>query len=160
MYIEWNEFFFGLPWHWKPWIPKPQMKSLQWLQKVGCLKKRWMNLCSLTTVTAFWRTAPRLLNCLAFVWKPSWPLSRRWDNPLLGSSLSFAEPALCIMSAKCGTWTLELCYRTNAKSNSKNGTDGIFFHYFNSTKRFCFIWNKEIFLLFLRFSLIMIYIHI
>lgn len=35
-----------------------QMKSVQWLQKVGCLKKRAMNLWSLTSWTFFCRRAP------------------------------------------------------------------------------------------------------
>lgn len=35
-----------------------QMKSVQWLQKVGCLKKRAMNLWFFTSCTFFWRRAP------------------------------------------------------------------------------------------------------
>ncbi|TNN34635.1 hypothetical protein EYF80_055199 [Liparis tanakae] len=35
-----------------------KMKSVQWLQKVGCLKKRAMNLWSFTSNTFFWRRAP------------------------------------------------------------------------------------------------------
>lgn len=35
-----------------------QMKSVQWLQKVGCLKKRAMNLWSFTSCTFFCRSAP------------------------------------------------------------------------------------------------------
>ena len=37
-----------------------QMKSLQWLQKVGCLKNRATNLWSLTSWTFFCLSAPRL----------------------------------------------------------------------------------------------------
>ncbi len=44
-------------------IDTNQMKSLQWLQKVGCLKKRAINLWPLTSWTFFWRRAPRLANC-------------------------------------------------------------------------------------------------
>ena len=36
-----------------------QMKSLQWLQKVGCLKNRGTNWWPLTSWTFFWRSAPR-----------------------------------------------------------------------------------------------------
>lgn len=40
-------------------VPAPhQMKSVQWLQKVGCLKKRAMNLWSFTSCTFFCRRAP------------------------------------------------------------------------------------------------------
>ena len=35
-------------WHWYPCLPRPQMKSLQCEQKVGCRKKVAMNLCELT----------------------------------------------------------------------------------------------------------------
>jgi len=47
------------------------MKSLQWLQKVGCLKNRAANLCSRTSTTSFRRRAPRR-SCLADSPGPSW----------------------------------------------------------------------------------------
>lgn len=51
---------------WLPGAPPPpgatartyQMKSVQWLQKVGCLKKRAMNLWSFTSCTFFCLSAP------------------------------------------------------------------------------------------------------
>ena len=44
--------------HWNPCFPKPQMNSLQWEQKVGCLKNLKTNLCSLTSKTFFFLMAP------------------------------------------------------------------------------------------------------
>ena len=35
-------------WHWYPCFPTPQMKSLQWEQKVGCFRYTAMNLWPLT----------------------------------------------------------------------------------------------------------------
>lgn len=49
-----------------------QMKSLQWPQKVGCLKKRITNWWPLTSFTFFWRTAPRRsIRCAAAVFSSS-----------------------------------------------------------------------------------------
>ncbi len=56
-----------LPWpqtqHTKQVQVTHQIKSLQWLQNVGCLKNLAINLWSFTSNTFFWRKAPRLLNC-------------------------------------------------------------------------------------------------
>lgn len=53
------------PWPAAPASPPPrphQMKSVQWLQKVGCLKKRAVNLWLLTSCTTFCLKAPFLQN--------------------------------------------------------------------------------------------------
>lgn len=49
----------ALPWGPRAGAPRPhQMKSVQWLQKVGCLKKRAVNLWFFTSCTFFCRRAP------------------------------------------------------------------------------------------------------
>lgn len=47
-------------WHWNPCLPMPQMKSVQWLQKVGCLKKRAVNWWSFTSTILLCFSAPLL----------------------------------------------------------------------------------------------------
>lgn len=72
------------------------MKSVQWLQNVGCLKKRAMNLWSLTSCTFFWRRAPWRAKPLAA------PLSRRSDPPVLELSPSLLPCSRsAILTRKC-----------------------------------------------------------
>ena len=68
-----------------------QMKSLQWLQKVGCLKNRAINLCPLTTWTFFCRNAPR---------RPSWPSATSRGSPF---RWLWALPLLLLLSRRDST---------------------------------------------------------
>ena len=66
------------------------MKSVQWLQKVGCLKKRAINLWSFTSCTFFCLRAP----CRA--------------NPLMGALPSSPSLFVCAWSAILNTEVLKL----------------------------------------------------
>ena len=71
MWIIWSEYFrtkispylifFGTPFS---VLDTHQIKSLQWQQNVGCLKKRGMNLWSLTSEMFFFLRAPFLARSL------------------------------------------------------------------------------------------------
>lgn len=78
-------------------VPAPhQMKSVQWLQKVGCLKKRAMNLWSFTSCTFFCRRAP---------WRAKPRIGSR--GPSSPSLLAAAESAILpVFSSSClnGCW--------------------------------------------------------
>jgi len=79
-----------------------QMKSLQWLQKVGCLKNRAANLWSRTSTTSFSRRAPRR-SCLADTPELSSPSAV--PCPEFDSRRPVSPPPAPEFIARCTVWT-------------------------------------------------------
>ena len=88
---------FIILWHWNPCLPKPQMKSLQWEQNLGCLKNLAANLCSFIMKAHRWRKAPRLANL--FIWK-FWSSSSRKISSSSSGSFSFVSAIIYLKKKK------------------------------------------------------------